>query len=221
MRVIQKGTGRTLRRRRRGAETRANILEAAERIFAEVGLAGARTDAIAAAVGVNKALLYYYFRSKEELYRAILEARMRELRERVMAVLSSEGSAQAMLEGFVKAQFAFFSVRPYYPRLVQRLLMSGGRAIADLVREQFVPMYRKLVEVVENGVRSGELRPVDSHHAVLSLVALTVHYFAAAPIIRQVAGRDPYEQSNLAQREKEVLKFVRYALLQEPEGRWS
>ena len=54
-------------------ETRATILRAAEHIFAEQGLAGARTDAIAAAAGVNKALLYYYFPSKEGLYCAVLD----------------------------------------------------------------------------------------------------------------------------------------------------
>ena len=53
--------------------TRAAILEAAEGIFAEVGLAGARIDAIAGAAGINKAMLYYYFKSKEGLYRAVLE----------------------------------------------------------------------------------------------------------------------------------------------------
>ena len=60
-------------RHHNSAETREAILEAAEHIFGDEGLEGARTDAIATAAGVNKALLYYYFRSKEGLYRAVLE----------------------------------------------------------------------------------------------------------------------------------------------------
>ncbi len=191
-------------------ETRAHILAAAERIFAESGLAGARTEAIAARARVNKALLYYYFRSKEELHLAVLRERMGELRERGLAAISSARSVQAKVEGFVNAQFDFFSVRRYYPRLVQRVLMAGGRALADLRREQLAPLYQKLAEVIEEGVRRGELRAMDSHHAVLSLVALTVHYFAVAPIIKQVAGRDPYEESNLALRRREVLEIVRH-----------
>jgi AcrR family transcriptional regulator len=57
-------------RQERGIETRTAILAAAERIFADGGLEGARMDAIAVKAGVNKALLYYYFRGKEELYAA-------------------------------------------------------------------------------------------------------------------------------------------------------
>ena len=63
----------------RSAETRAAILAAAEEEFARAGLAGARTDAIAAQAGVNKALLYYYFDSKEALYAAVVEDHFRRL----------------------------------------------------------------------------------------------------------------------------------------------
>lgn len=196
-------------RGRSGDETRAHILAAAERIFAEAGLAGARTEAIAASAGVNKALLYYYYRSKEELYRAILRERMGELRQRGLAAISQGRSAQAKVEGFVNAQLDFFSARRYYPQLVLRLMMAGERALADLRRKQVAPVYQRLAKVIEEGVRKGELRPVDSHHAVLSLIALTVHYFAAAPVIKQVTGRDPYEERNLALRRREVLEVVR------------
>ena len=54
-------------------ESRAAILEAAVAEFADDGIAGARTDAIARAAGVNKALLYYYFKDKEALYGAVLD----------------------------------------------------------------------------------------------------------------------------------------------------
>ena len=54
-------------------ESRAAILQAAAQEFAEHGIAGARTDAIARAARVNKALLYYYFKDKETLYGAVLD----------------------------------------------------------------------------------------------------------------------------------------------------
>ena len=65
--TVQKGR----RPQARSLDTRAAILAAAEQIFAKAGLDGARTDAIAAAAGVNKALLYYYFKSKDGLYEAV------------------------------------------------------------------------------------------------------------------------------------------------------
>ncbi len=206
-------------RQRRGAGRRAAILDAAERIFADAGLAGARTDAIAASAGVNKALLYYYFRSKEALFRAVLENHLEEFYRRALVVLSDGGSARATLLRYVTTHFDFVSARPRYPRLVQRLVMTGGPPFERLVREYFAPLYRKLAGVIDRGVQAGELRPVDSHHTVLSLIALTAFYFSAAPVVRAVTRRDPYEKANLARRKQEVLKFIRYALFRKPEAR--
>src|ERR1700734_1807142 len=76
----------------RAAETRTRILEAAIPEFSENGLAGARAKQIAAAAGVNKALLYYYFESKEKLYSAALELVSSRVRDRSMAVFLREAS---------------------------------------------------------------------------------------------------------------------------------
>ena len=84
-------------REARADETRAKILGAAERAFAGEGLAGARTDAIAAEAGVNKALLYYYFKSKEALYEAVIEEQLREFNHRAMAILEAPGAARELL----------------------------------------------------------------------------------------------------------------------------
>ena len=76
----------------RAAETRGRILDAALREFSDKGLAGARTERIATAAGVNKALLYYYFESKEKLYAAALEMVAGRVRDRSMAVFLREAT---------------------------------------------------------------------------------------------------------------------------------
>jgi TetR/AcrR family transcriptional regulator len=76
----------------RASETRARILDAALGEFSTHGLAGARTDRIANSAGVNKALLYYYFDSKENLYLAAFEMISDKIRERTLAVFLRESS---------------------------------------------------------------------------------------------------------------------------------
>jgi len=73
-------------------ESRAAILKAAVREFAEHGIAGARTDAIAQAAHVNKALLYYYFKDKETLYGAVLDYVFSNLKLVVLQALQSESA---------------------------------------------------------------------------------------------------------------------------------
>lgn len=205
-------------RRRRSASSRTAILRAAERIFAEEGLAGARTDAIAGQAGVNKALLYYYFRSKDDIFRAVVEEHLKDFHRQVSEVLGARGSAPAVLLSYVSAHFDFISARPYYPRLLHRLLMADERRLKRLVTRRFLPIYRKLARVIERGIRAGELRRVDSHQAVLSLVALVVFYFSTAPVAKLVMRIDPYDPARLARRKREVLDFIRHGLFLEQEA---
>src|SRR5258708_26645473 len=76
----------------RSSETRTRILDAALREFSALGMAGARMDQIAAAAGVNKALLYYHFDSKENLYIAAVEMISAKIRDLSMAVFLRDGS---------------------------------------------------------------------------------------------------------------------------------
>src|SRR5580692_3845692 len=89
----------------RADQTRARILEAAIRAFSENGLAGARTEQIAEAAGVNKALLYYYFQGKEALYAAALEAVAQGVVASSIATLEAAQSAGERLMRFALNHF--------------------------------------------------------------------------------------------------------------------
>jgi TetR/AcrR family transcriptional regulator len=198
--------------------TREAILEAAERIFADEGLEGARTDAIAAAAGVNKALLYYYFRSKNGLYRAVLEGYSADFNRQALEVLSSEGSASSVLLRYINLHFDFIAAHRHHGPLFQRMLMADEKTYVRLAREQGLPRLKALLKVIERGMRTGEFRRTDSIHAVISLVSLIVFFFSSATVLRAVSGIDPYTKANVERRKKEVLEFVRYALFKNPES---
>src|SRR5262250_2452604 len=87
--------------------SRAAILQAAVREFAREGVAGARTDAIARAAGVNKALLYYYFEDKEALYRAVLDEVFSGLRGAIHAALAQDLSPRDRLIAYLHAHFDY------------------------------------------------------------------------------------------------------------------
>ncbi len=205
-------------RHRDSAGTRAAILEAAGRIFADAGLAGARTDAIAAAAGINKAMLYYYFKSKDGLYRAVLERNVEEFHRLADDVLSGEGPAGSILIRYVDTHFSFIGARPYYARLFQRLIMAGDRSLGRIVKKHFAPLSNKLIGLIDRGVRSGEFHPLDPRHTVVSLVALTVFYFNAAPMARRIGNVDVFDPVEQTRRKEEVLKFIRFALFKNPEA---
>jgi TetR/AcrR family transcriptional regulator len=205
-------------RQRASAESRASILEAAGRIFARQGLSGARTEAIAAEAGVNKALLYYYFKSKEDLYWAVLDEAVTDFHLKALTLLSQEGAAPPIVLQYVSNHFDFIAAHPHYPRLFQMMMMAGGRRCERLVAERIIPVAQKLDALLRRGIRRGELRRLDPSHTAVSLVALTVFYFNAAPVIRLVSGQDPFTPASMLRRKAEVLRFIRYALLTGPEA---
>jgi TetR/AcrR family transcriptional regulator len=203
-------------RRGQGAETRAAILGAAEREFARAGLAGARTDVIAAKAGVNKALLYYYFKSKEKLYLAVLEDHLKEFNRKALALLQGPGSAREILLEYVRLQFDFISARRRHAPLFQQLMSAGGKSSESLIRKYITPRSRAFDKLLERGMRDGEFRRADRFHMAVSIVALVVFYFSAAPVLQVLGHSHAYGEANLNQRKNEVLNFIRLALFADP-----
>lgn len=203
-------------RQTRSKETRAAILSAAEQIFAKSGLEGARTDAIAAQAGVNKALLYYYFKSKGGLYEAVVEDHFREFNRQALEVLSEPGDARAILLRYVSLYFDFISIRHRYASLYQQLMTARGKPLERLVRRYFVPRSEAFNKLLERGIREGQFRRVDARHTAISIVGLIVFYFSAAPVLRLLGHSDAYGTASLTRRKREVLDFIRHGLFVDP-----
>jgi TetR/AcrR family transcriptional regulator len=198
---------------RRRPDTVQRILRAAEENFAVRGLAGARIGAIARAARVNKALLYYYFSSKEELHRFTLTALFRQLRDQTLAAMERPGSPHEQLLRYLNSYFDFMLAHPNYPRLFERELMSEEPRLVGLVQEHLRPLHRRLTAVIRAGIAAGEFRPVDPQHTLFSLVAMTVFYFAATPVLTQLWHTDPLAPRRVAARRRAILDFVEHALL--------
>ncbi len=205
-----------VRHQHRSAETRAAILTAAGSIFARSGLAGARTDAIAAAAGVNKALLYYYFKSKESLYEAVVEDHFREFNRRALEVLTAPGSARVVLLRYVSLHLDFISARHQSAPLFQQVMTTGGTFLERLIRKYFAPRGEALGKLIERGIRDGEFRRADPFHTAISIVSLIVFYFSAARVLQLLGRSDAYSAVNLKRRKREVLDFIRHGLFTDP-----
>lgn len=211
--------------RGRPEESRAAILQAAVREFSREGLAGARTDAIARAAGVNKALLHYYFKDKETLYGAVLDQVFGGLTESIQEALASDLPPKEKLLAYVGAHFDYIASHPLFPRIAQGEMMRAGRGRAPqferIVKQYFVPLFRRLAAVIQEGQAAGDFRPVDPTHFVPSMIAVIVFHFTNAPVLRMIAGIDPFAPERVAARRVAVMDFISAALFRpavRPEG---
>ena len=205
--------------RGRPEETRAAILDAAVREFAQEGIAGARIDAIARAAGVNKALLYYYFRDKERLYGAALDYVFSGLRQRIFAVLDQGLSPRETILAWAGAHFDFVAGTGIKPGLLSREMTRAGRHgsphLERLARSYFRPVSRRLIAVMQRGMASGDFRRVDPQHFLFSVIAMIVFYFSSAPLIRLLRGEDPLAPAQIAARRAAVLDLISAALFRD------
>jgi TetR/AcrR family transcriptional regulator len=199
-------------------ESRAAILQAAAKEFAEFGIAGARTDAIAREARVNKALLYYYFTDKETLYGAVLDDAFTGMRTCVFQVLDSDLPPREKIMAYVGAYFDFIASNRIYPKLMQREMMrarEGDSVHLDrLVKTYFQPIYRRVGELLHKGIAEGEFRQVDPAHFVPSMVAIIVFYFSSAPVMQRIVRFNPLTPRRIAERRAAVLDFISAALFQ-------
>jgi TetR/AcrR family transcriptional regulator len=202
--------------RGRPEQSRAAILQAAVREFAREGIAGARTDAIARAAKVNKALLYYYFKDKEALYGAVLDQVFAGLMAYVGEVLSRDLPPRKKIIAYAGAHFDYVASHPLYPRIVQGEMMGAGRGRANhlerIVKQYFRPLFGRVAKVLEAGRANGEFRPVDPLHFVPSMIAVIVFYFTNAPAMRLMTGKDPMSPERVAARRAAVLDLISAAL---------
>src|SRR6202790_3617215 len=155
--------------------SRAAILRAAAEEFAEHGIAGARTEAVAREARVNKALLYYYFKDKETLYGAVLDNAFSGMKTRVFQALDSDLPPREKIMAYAGAYFDFIASNQIYPKLMQREMMRAREGHSEhidrLVKTYFQPIYRRVSELLQKGIAEGEFRQVTPPHFFPPLVA--------------------------------------------------
>jgi TetR/AcrR family transcriptional regulator len=196
----------------RSSETRSRILDAALREFSALGLAGARMDQIASAAGVNKALLYYHFDSKENLYLAAVEMISAKIRDRSMAVFLRDASPGERLLRAALEHFDRILAQGEFQSLMQQEMMRLHQGQSDvmqvLVQRVFAPLHTMFQSMMREGIASGELIDVDWLQIHLAALGANVFYFLAAPVWRMLLPFEPFAPDALEARRRAVVEFL-------------
>ena len=194
-------------------------MDAALSEFAANGLAGARTEQIAATAGVNKALLYYYFESKEKLYAAALEMVSARVRDRSMAVLLRDASPGERVLRTALEHFDRILTQREFQSLMQQEMMrlhkGEGTEWAILAKRVFGPLHALFQPMVREGIASGELIEAEWLQMVLAALGANVFYFLSAPVWRLILPFEPLNPEVLRARRVSLVEFLGKAIFQD------
>ena len=195
--------------------TKARILAAATAEFARYGLGGARVDRIAARAGANKRMLYYYFRDKDNLFLAALEARYAHIRAAERALDLEHLEPRAALRRLVEFTWGYFLDHPEFLTLLNSENLHKGRHVR---RSRRVPqMHATLVEtlraVLKRGERAGVVRTgVDPVQLYISIAGEGYFYLSNRYTLAQIFKRDLMSKRALAERARHNSDMILHAL---------
>lgn len=168
--------------------TRDRILRAATELFADQGYAGTSMRQVAERAEANSALIYYYFGTKRDLFEAALGPPAAELLELLERAYTMRAPASRRLEVFVR-EYVPLALRGLpHTALVLKALASGDPEMREMMRRELAPNAELLARIVEEGIASGEFRPVDPRLAVGSLVGMILPYALTGSLAAPLLG---------------------------------
>lgn len=189
--------------------TEKAILQAAKTVFHERGLAGARMQQIADEAGINKALLHYYFRNKETLFKAVFLDAFTTIIPKMNEVFEADMPLFKKIETFADRYISMVSENPYLPAFIIQEMNYNPNFAAEYLSGGHRPNPKKLLEQIRNDVAHGNIKPVDPLQLVINLMALCIFPFTAGQMIKGVMGVSKKQfDSILERRKKEVPEFI-------------
>ena len=166
------------------------ILDAAERLFARQGFAATTIKQIGKEAAVNPALLYYYYESKETLYRAMLQRILGQLLARGADAIDHATSHADRVRAFVRAQVRLLGEHPHFPQLLVRELVDHQAAHAEqAITSTAAAAFKRLCDVIAAGQRDGAFRQsLDPRFTAISIIAQVAYFAIARPAVGLLLG---------------------------------
>jgi AcrR family transcriptional regulator len=189
------------------------IFYAAEQVFQERGYDGARMQEIADRAGINKAMLHYYYRSKDRLFQTVFRETLNRILPRVVEPLASDLPLGLKIRRFVETYIDQLHQHPKVPGFIIHELNRHPERLQVAALEHLGPVVPKVRAQIEEAVSEGRIKSVRAEDLICNLVSLCVFPFLARPVLQAVLGLDHVKYDQFLQdRKNTVTDFVFNAL---------
>ena len=188
------------------------ILAAALEVFSVFGYRGSTVDQVADRAGMSKPNLLYYFRRKDDIYRAVLEKTLAEWLEPLKG-LDPEGEPLAEIARYVRAKMAMSRDNPKASRLFANEMLHGAPAIGDFLSGPMKLLVDETARTIKGWIAKGQIAAIDPYHLIFTIWAMTQHYADFDIQIRAVLGRS---SNHFADAETTIIRLIQDGLRPRP-----
>lgn len=186
------------------------ILDSAREVFKKKGMMGARMQEIADEAGINKALVHYYFRSKEKLFERVLQETLQEVLPALGKILNDDTPVFEKIERYVDAHISFLSKNEFLPAFVIHELNRDPKSLLKLTKGlENKPNPMVFFQQIEEEINKGTIRRIRPEHLMANMLAMCVFPFLIQPMLVKGLGFDKkYFDLLIEERKKEVSQFI-------------
>jgi len=189
--------------------TEKDILEAAKRVFQIKGMYGARMQEIADEAGINKAMLHYYFRSKDKLFDAVFHDAATNFFSKIRELLEVEKPLLEKVEFFVENYVELLLQNAYIPAFIITEVQQNPDRIKNIFLQSGVNPEKAFANDIKTAISLGIIHPIDPNQLIINIIGLCVFPIAAKPIIKSLLNFDDEDYLKFIQvRKKEAAKFI-------------
>lgn len=189
--------------------TELEILEAAKQIFHRKGMAGTRMQEIADKAGINKAMLHYYYRSKQLLFEAVFKQAFGLMAPQLNKVINADTDLEHKIRAFVENYINFVIKHPYLPTFIIQELNQNPDFVVELMTKEYFPNIKSFSAQVNRLVSEGKIREIKPEQLFVNVLSLCIFPFIGKPLLKGFMGQNEAEyQALLKERKAAVGDFI-------------
>lgn len=185
--------------------TEQQIFEAAKSVFQREGYAGARMQAIADEAEINKSMLHYYYRSKDQLFQAVFQDSVRQFFPIIREVLEADLGIVPKVERLVETYHRIFRENPHLPRFVIHEMNQHPERFRTFMEGRVAGVPDPFIRQVEAEAREGGLDSVRPREFLVNIISLCVFPFVARNMIEIVFGMEGEEFDRFVEQRRKHL----------------
>ena len=165
--------------------TEEKILAAARNVFIHKGMDGARMQEIADEAGINKALLHYYFRSKQKLFEAIFKSVFGKIMPNIMLMVNSDKPIEDKLAAFIENYIDILTTTPFLPTFILKEIHRDPEFLAGMIKESGINP-RQIITMFKQEMDKGTIRKMDPRDLIINIISLSVFPIAGKPLLSEM-----------------------------------
>jgi TetR/AcrR family transcriptional regulator len=185
-------------------DTEQKILEAAKTVFHKKGFEGARMQEIADEAGINKALLHYYYRTKENLFDAVFQAAFREIFTRLFTTFEADVPFEEKLTNLIREYIVFLQGNSYIPGFILAEMNQNPQKIIDVFKSAPIPP-SMLFERMKILMKDAKFENTDFRDLFINILALCIFPIVARPMLQHIFEFSDEQYNEFIENRKKVL----------------